>query len=210
VRRLAFGPESDYVRHAGMYVATMPLGEQADRVDEVLLYNTPGRLVSIHPTTGRSLAAFIFRGPDMPDLDYRDTPRHKQIVTDAYAGAGWRVPQLLDLVRTADDLYFDAVSKVQLPSWTTGRITLAGDAAACVSLLGDGSSLAMAGAYTLAESLAAHRDHAEALRHYEVRHRTLVEPKQRNVGRAAAMLVPKTRLGLAVRNLGAKAMRGGY
>ncbi len=207
VRRLAFGPESDFVRHAGLYVATLPLGRPADRPDHVLLFNTPGRLASIHPARGNALAAFIFRGPAIHDLDYRDTARHKQIVAAAYAGAGWRVPELLDQVRDADDLYFDTVSKVQLPTWSNGRITLLGDAASCVSLLGDGSSLAMAAAYTLAESLATHSDHTEALRRYENQHRALVEPKQRNIGRAAAILVPKTRLGLTARNLAARVLR---
>jgi 2-polyprenyl-6-methoxyphenol hydroxylase-like FAD-dependent oxidoreductase len=207
VRRLAFGAESDYVRHVGLYVATMPLGQPAERTDEVLLFNTPGRLVSIHPASSNALAAFIFRGPAVPGLDYRDTARHKQIVMDAYAGAGWRIPQLLDRVRDAEDLYFDAVSKVELPTWSHDRITLLGDAASCVSLLGDGSSLGIAGAHTLAQALAVHRDHAEALRRYETQHRTLVEPKQRNIGRAAAMLVPKTRLGVSVRNLAARVLR---
>jgi 2-polyprenyl-6-methoxyphenol hydroxylase-like FAD-dependent oxidoreductase len=207
VRRLAFGSEADFVRHVGLYVATLPLGRPADRPDQVLLFNTPGRLASIHPARGKALAAFIFRGPTIPDLDYRDTARHKQIVTDAYAGAGWRVPELLDRVRDADDLYFDAVSTVRLPTWSNGRITLVGDAASCVSLLGDGSSLAMAAAYALAEALATHGDHVEALRRYETQHRARVEPKQRNIGRAAAMLVPKTRLGVAVRNLAARALR---
>jgi 2-polyprenyl-6-methoxyphenol hydroxylase-like FAD-dependent oxidoreductase len=205
-RRLAFGPETDFVRHAGLYVATVSLGQPAAEPDLVLLYNTPGRLVSVHPGRGRALAAFIFRGPAMPGLDYRDTARHKRIVADAYAGAGWRVPQLLDRLRDADDVYFDAVSKVVLPTWTTGRVTLVGDAASCVSLLGDGSSLAMAGAHTLAEALAAGPDHAEALRRYEARHRTRVEPRQRNIGRAAALLVPKTRLGLRARNLASRAL----
>jgi hypothetical protein len=58
---------------------------------------------------------------------------------DAYAGAGWRIPQLLDRVRDAEDLYFDAVSKVELPTCSHDRVTLLGDAASCVSLLGDGS-----------------------------------------------------------------------
>jgi 2-polyprenyl-6-methoxyphenol hydroxylase-like FAD-dependent oxidoreductase len=207
VRRLAFGPESDYVRHVGLYVATLPLAEPAERPDQVLLFNSPGRLTSIHPGRGKTLAAFIFRGLAIPGLDYRDTARHKQIVIDAYARAGWRVPQLLEAVRATEDLYFDSVSKVQLPTWSNGRITLVGDAASCVSLLGDGSSLAMAGAHTLADALANNRDHTEAFRAYEIRHRALVEPKQRNIGRAAALLVPKTRLGIATRNLVAKVLR---
>lgn len=207
VRRLVFGPESGHVRHAGMYVATTPLGRPAERPDDVILFNTPGRLVSVHPARGDALAAFIFRSPAIPGLDHRDTGQHKRIVADTYAGAGWRVPELLDRVRDAPDLYFDAVSRVELPTWSRGRVTLLGDAASCVSLLGDGSSLAIAGARTLAEALAAHRDHTEALRRYESHHRTLVAPKQRTTGRAKALLVPRTRAGVAIRNLAARALR---
>lgn len=205
VRRLAFGPERDYVRHMGVYVATMPLGGPVDHAHDVLMYNTPGRLVSIHPSRRDALVAFIFHGPAIAGLDYRDAERHKRIVADAYAGAGWRVPELLERLQKTEDLYFDSVSHVRLPAWARGRIALLGDAASCVSLFGDGSSLAMAGAFTLAEALAAEAaDHAGAFRRYESEHRTLVDPKQRNVGRVTALLVPKTRLGIAVRNVAAR------
>lgn len=204
VRRLVFGPEQDFIRHLGLYVATLPLGEPSDPPSDVLLYNTPGRLTSIHPARGNALAAFIFRGPAMPDLNYRDIARHRQIVTSAYAGAGWRVPELLARLDRSDDFYFDAVSKVDLPTWSRGRVTLLGDAASCVSLLGDGSSLAITAAHTSASALATHADHTDAFRRYEAQHRTLVRPKQRYAGRAAALLVPSTRLGLGVRNLAAR------
>jgi 2-polyprenyl-6-methoxyphenol hydroxylase-like FAD-dependent oxidoreductase len=219
VRRLAFGPERDHVHHLGLYVATLPLGRPADRPDEIVLYNTPGRLASIHPARGSALAAFIFRGPALADAgagagagagaDGRDLDRSRRVVLDAYAGAGWEVPRLLDALREADDFYFDAVSAVRLDTWTRGRVSLVGDAASCVSLLGDGSSLAISAAHTLADSLANHRDVAVALRAYEHRHRKLVAPKQRTVGVAAGWLVPKTRLGIAARNLSAKAMPSG-
>ncbi|GIH09599.1 oxidoreductase [Rhizocola hellebori] len=206
VRRLAFGRDAEFVRHMGVYVATMPLGAGADNPREVLLYNTPGRLASIHPSRGNALAAFIFRGPAIADLDHRDTKRHKEIVTAAYSGGGWRLAQLLETLRATDDLYFDSVSKVRLATWSRGRIALLGDAASCVSLLGEGSSLAMAGAFTLAASLGADPgDHSRALRHYEATHRRLVNPRQRGIGVAAGVLIPKTRLGLAVRNLGVRA-----
>jgi 2-polyprenyl-6-methoxyphenol hydroxylase-like FAD-dependent oxidoreductase len=208
VRRLAFGPEQQYLRHLGLYVATLPLGRPAERADEIVLYNAPGRLASIHPARGSAIAAFIFRGPAIADLDYRDSERQRGIVLDAYAGAGWEVPRLLDALREADEFYFDAVCAVRLDSWARGRVGLVGDAASCVSLLGDGSSLAIAGAHTLAEALSSHRSVADALRVYEQRHRTLVAPKQRNVGIAAAWLVPKTRHGLTTRNLTARVMRG--
>jgi 2-polyprenyl-6-methoxyphenol hydroxylase-like FAD-dependent oxidoreductase len=199
-RRLAFGPESSYVRHMGVYVATVPLGRAADSDAEILMYNRPGRAISIHPSRGNALAAFMFRSPEIADFDHRDTGQHRRLLASAYAGAGWRVPSLLERVHAADDLYFDSVSQVDLPAWTAGRVTLLGDAASCVSLFGDGSTLAMAGAFTLASALAETPDVALALRRYEAAHRTLTAPKQKAVTQAAAMLIPATQAGLTARN----------
>jgi 2-polyprenyl-6-methoxyphenol hydroxylase-like FAD-dependent oxidoreductase len=202
VRRLVFGPESDFIEHVGMYIATTQLDGPVERPWDVVMYNTPGRSVTIHPGRGRALAAFMFRSPAVPDFDYRDTEQHKRLLAAAFAGSSWRVPELLDRVQAADDLYFDSVSRVVLPRWWTGRVALLGDAASCVSLLGGGSSLAMVGAFTLAEELAASPgDHESAFRRYEAKHRTLVDPRLRNVGRGVSLLVPATRPGILARNL---------
>lgn len=207
-RRLAFGPEADYVHHMGVYVATMPLSGTLENSSDILMYNVPGRLISIHPSRSRALVAFIFRGELVDGFDYRDTAQHKRIVTEAYAGVGWRAPELLAQLAATDDLYFDSVSHVRLPSWSRGRISLLGDAASCVSLFGDGSSLAIAGASTLASALGA-SDFATAFGEYEAAHRKLVEAKQRGVGRAAGLIVPQSRLGIATRNLVARVWPGG-
>jgi 2-polyprenyl-6-methoxyphenol hydroxylase-like FAD-dependent oxidoreductase len=199
-RRLAFGPEAEFIRHMGVYIATVSLGGAADSDTDVLMYNTPGSAVSIHPSRGTALAAFMFRSPEIADFDYRDTAQHRRLLEAAFGGAGWRLPELLSRVREADDLYFDAVSQIRLPSWSTGRVTLLGDAASCVSLFGEGSSLAMAGAYSLAAALAAAPELDVALRRYEAEHRKLTGPKQRLGSQAAAMLIPATRAGLAARN----------
>jgi 2-polyprenyl-6-methoxyphenol hydroxylase-like FAD-dependent oxidoreductase len=202
VRRLAFGPEADYVRHMGLYVATMPLTGFAADPHDVLMYNTPGKAISVHPASGRALAAFIFRHPQVAGLDYRDTAEHKRLLAKVYAGGGWRVPELLGRVAATEDLYFDSVSQVRLDRWSRGRVALLGDAASCVSLFGEGSSLAMAGAATLAGALAeSPGDYQAAFGGYEARHRVLVEPKQRGVAQASALMVPATRAGIAVRNL---------
>ncbi|TMR23463.1 monooxygenase [Nonomuraea turkmeniaca] len=201
-RRLAFGPEPRFVRHMGLYVATMSLDGSAGNEHDVVLHNAPGRLASIHPVHGRALAAFIFRHPAVEGFDHRDLAQHKRILTDAYAGDGWRVPELLLQVRAAEDLWFDSVSQVRLGSWANGRIALLGDAASSVSLFGDGSTLAMAGAYTLAEELAATPDDPHsAFARYEDKHRVLVDPRQGNVATAAALMVPATRAGIITRNL---------
>jgi 2-polyprenyl-6-methoxyphenol hydroxylase-like FAD-dependent oxidoreductase len=205
VRRIAFGPERDFVRPLGVYVATTALGEPAEHPHDVLLYNSPGRLVSVHPGRGEALAAFIFRHPPIDGFDHRDQDQHRRILAEAYRDDdGWRVPELLRRALHTDDLYFDAVSKVVLPSWSTGRITLLGDSAASVSLLGDGSSMAIAGAQTLADALK-----NGDLRAYEIEHRRRTDPRRRGAGLAAAMLVPKSRVGIVARNAAARLLPAG-
>jgi 2-polyprenyl-6-methoxyphenol hydroxylase-like FAD-dependent oxidoreductase len=205
VRRLAFGPEHAFVEHMGVYIATLPLAEPAADRTELVLYNSPGRAVAVHPSRGHAIAAFLFRGAAVPGFDHRDTALHRRMLDAAYAGAGWRVPELLERVREADDVYFDSVSRVRMDRWATGRVVLAGDAASCVSLFGDGSTLAMAGGFTLAGELGrTPDDFAGAFRRFEAAHRKLVEPQQRSVSTAAAMLIPATRRGLVARNLGTR------
>ena len=89
-----------------------------------------------------------------------------------------------------------------MPKWSQGRIALVGDAAYCVSLMaGQGSALAMTGAYVLAgELVRAAGCHAEAFANYESRLRAFIEAKQLGAERFAGAFAPKTRWGLLLRN----------
>ncbi|MGI5491244.1 FAD-dependent monooxygenase [Microtetraspora malaysiensis] len=199
-RRLTFGAESGFVHHMGLYVATMPLGGRSGPGGDILMHNIPGRAVAVSSTPNG--AFFLYRSPAEPGFDYRDIEQHKRLLTRAYADVSWRAPELLERVRAADDLYFDSVSQVRLPRWWNGRVVLLGDAASCVSLFGDGSTMAMAGAFTLAEELAAGPDDPEAaFRRYDAAHRPLVDSKQGNIRQVSALMVPATRGGILARNL---------
>ncbi len=201
VRHLAFGPESRFVTPLGLYVATTSLHTPAADPGTVLIHNAPGRAVAIHPTTGVEGVAFLFRHPPLPDLDERDARRAQRVVSDVYAGMGWRVPELVDRFRAAEDPYFDAVSRVRLDRWSRGRTTLVGDAASCVSLLGEGSSMAVVGAATLAQAIAARPDApADALARYETVHRARVRRTQRGAGLVSHLMVPASGAGIAVRD----------
>jgi 2-polyprenyl-6-methoxyphenol hydroxylase-like FAD-dependent oxidoreductase len=202
VRELAFG--TGFIEHMGLYVATVDLAEDIDG-HTVLIHNAPGRAVAVHPATGRGIAAFIFRSPQIAGLDHRDGDRHREVVGATYAGMGWRVPELLQRVRTADDIYFDSVSRVRMDRWSAGRVVLLGDAASCVSLFGEGSSLAIAGAATLAHALHRH-DPATALRAYEEEHRRRVMPRQRWMGAGSRVIVPATAAGIVARNAALRLM----
>ncbi|MDP9697073.1 UNVERIFIED_ORG: 2-polyprenyl-6-methoxyphenol hydroxylase-like FAD-dependent oxidoreductase [Arthrobacter globiformis] len=208
VRALAFGPEATFVRPLGLYIATLTLGRPAADPESVLMYNRPGLSLTVHPIRGTAGAGFIFRGPRRPGAEYRDPRAQRKLVLDTYTRYDWAAPELPDLrgqVEGADDLYFDAVSQVRLPAWSKGRVALLGDAASCVSLFGDGSSMVMIGAATLTAALGeTPRDPLTALRRYEYGHRKLAASRQRGYRLGAGLLVPATRAGLTARNLAAR------
>src|SRR5262249_54360443 len=117
--------------------------------------------------------------------------------------ANWETPAILSELDRAEDIYFDRVSQIKLPHWSKDRVALVGDAAFCVSLLaGQGSALAMISAYVLAGELAkAGGKHQAAFPAYEARLRGYIEGKQQAAERFAGAFAPRTRAGLAFRNL---------
>lgn len=209
VRRLAFGPESQFTRYLG-YCGAFAEADPALGADRwMTLYNLPGKAAGIYRSGNHSgaKAYFGFRQPSLPSLpslpsyDYRDIEQQKQLLSDAFAGvSSWRVPQLLAGALSDPDFYFDSLSQVRMPSWSSGRITLVGDAAHCASpVSGSGAMLGLIGAYRLAGELAAaDGDHHVAFRRYEEGHRPLVERSQSNL--FIGMVAPKSRVGIWGRN----------
>jgi 2-polyprenyl-6-methoxyphenol hydroxylase-like FAD-dependent oxidoreductase len=60
------------------------------------------------------------------------------------------------MMPSASDFYFDAAAQICMAHWSQGRAALVGDAAYCASpMSGQGTSLALIGAYVLVGELAA-------------------------------------------------------
>jgi 2-polyprenyl-6-methoxyphenol hydroxylase-like FAD-dependent oxidoreductase len=202
VRRLVFGPERDWLRHLGLYIALadLPGESRSDRLNP--MYNFPGRMAGIARYKDKALAVFMFRS-DLLDFDYHNLDAQKKIVIDAYSeDRSWKIPELLDAVRNDPELYLDSVSQIHLPTWHRGRVALVGDAAHCAALLsGRGTSLALSGAHFLAEELQRPgADHATAFGRYEARQRPYVEFAQRSVEHGGDLLVPATAAEITARN----------
>ncbi|WP_062987246.1 FAD-dependent monooxygenase [Nocardia anaemiae] len=203
VRRLAFGPESDFVRHLDHYFAFGNADAALGPDRWVSVYNTPGAMAGIY-RSGRHAQAkayFMFRSP-LLDLDPRDAAAARAVLTDRFGTeSAWHVAQLLDGALADPDLYFDSLGQVRMDSWSTGRIALVGDAAYCASpASGAGAELALVGAYRLAGALAAAKgDYRTGFRRYEQSHRALVDRKQQ-IGPNLRLMVPKTHWGMAIRN----------
>jgi 2-polyprenyl-6-methoxyphenol hydroxylase-like FAD-dependent oxidoreductase len=74
---------------------------------------------------------------------------------------------------TADDFYSDVTCQIHMDRYFAGRVALVGDAAYCPSpLSGQGTSLALVGAYVLATALLEDPlDVGRAFAHYDARMR---------------------------------------
>ena len=190
VRSLCFGAESQYLRDLGMYlcVFSVPNYLQLDRVE--MQYSEIGRVAAIWATRDdpNAKATFGFAARDQ-SIDLRDRARQEHAVKERFAGVGWEVPRLLELMSDATDWYFDIAAQVDLPSWSTGRVALIGDAGYCASpMSGQGSSLAMIGAYVLAGELAAGSDHEAAFAGYDRVMRPFVDVNQQLGIQSAAFM----------------------
>jgi 2-polyprenyl-6-methoxyphenol hydroxylase-like FAD-dependent oxidoreductase len=203
VRKLVFGPQDQFEKQLGYAVAAFEAKGYKRRDEDVyVLYGRPGQMLGRGTLRDdRALFLFVFtndRGVLPPTRELQ-----QQMLRDRYADAGWECQAVLDELPRADELYFDRVSQIRMPRWSRGRVALVGDAAFCVSLLaGQGSALAMISAYVLAGELARARDgYQEALDRYETLLRDFIASKQRAAERFASAFAPRTKLGLAFRNL---------
>ncbi len=195
VRRLAFGPEHDYVKFLGHYYALAELGEQVDG-GEAVMYNEPGRMAAVGGP--KASAFFVFASPEL-DFDRTDVERQRALLIDAYRGVGWRVPDLLTKVPRAREFYLDSLARVTIDHYSRGRVVLLGDAAYGNTLGGFGTGLAIVGAYVLAgELLAAHGDHRAAFARYEEQFRGYAKISQR--GSAGPFLAPPSPLRIRMRD----------
>ena len=153
VRRLTFGPEEQFVKPLGGYHAWFTAPDAVGLDGWYLMYQTAGGLnASMRPSHDPSIAkaGLAFRSEPLT-YDRRDLDAQRQLLVDRFAGAGWQSGALLAAAADADDFYFDAFAQVHMDSFSSGRVTLVGDAGYCASpLSGMGTSLALVGSYLLA------------------------------------------------------------
>ncbi|MCP2259979.1 2-polyprenyl-6-methoxyphenol hydroxylase [Streptoalloteichus tenebrarius] len=204
VRRLTFGPEERFAHDLGLSVAIFTVPNHLDLDRWELVSSGVGRVVNVYSVRqdAHAKAQFFFRTPEKP-YDRRDVRRQQEILVEAFAGQGWEVPALLAAMPTSPDFYFDSLSQVRMPRWSSGPVVLLGDAAYCPSpASGQGTSLALVGAYVLAGELAAAGgDHRVAFARYEEEMRGFVELNQKLGRDSVRQMVPGSRWEASLRAL---------
>ncbi len=204
VRNLAFGPQAQFEKYLGYYVAAFELDRYPHRDQSVYVsYCLPGKQVARFALRdGRTLILMVFARDRPIRLDPRDLSGQKALLHGEFGGAGWECPDILAARDDCDDIYFDCVSQIRMGAWWRGRVALIGDAAFCPSLLaGQGSALAMIAAYVLAGELGRAAAWPEtAFARYEELLRPFIAAKQKAAEQFARSFAPKTRFGLFLRN----------
>lgn len=209
VRRLAFGPDEQFERHIGYYVAAFSAHGYRPR-DELayVSYGYPGRQISrFAERDDRTMFLLVFAAEHLGGPEPTSIEERKATLFRVFADAAWEWPAVKQALWDASDLYFDRVSQISMPTWVRGRVALVGDAAACVSLVaGEGAGLGMTEAYILAGELCASADYASAFAAYERRLRPFVVEKQRSARGFASSFTPRTAFGVWLRNQATKLM----
>ncbi|NJP92567.1 NAD-binding protein [Nonomuraea sp. FMUSA5-5] len=190
LRAMVFGPHERFIRHLGHVLAFYSVPNEFGLDRWLLEYQdqASGRSALLRPIQDatRAMAMLSFTSPDF-DVDYRDIAAQKVLLRERMTGLGWLTPDILAHLDDTPDFYLDQVAQVVMERWSDGRVALLGDAAFSSSpMSGQGTGLALVGAYVLAGELAAAGwDPAAGFARYEARMRSYVEANQ-EIGRLNA------------------------
>jgi 2-polyprenyl-6-methoxyphenol hydroxylase-like FAD-dependent oxidoreductase len=180
-RRMIFNASEYQLLNLGAYLCVYSIPNYLNLSHTEVLHESDQKLAIItsdeDPSSAR--AGFMFRSQKVLK-DVRDENEQKQFMRDTFQDFGWETQKMLALMPGSDNFYFDAITQVKMNSWTKGRVALLGDAGYCASpLSGQGTNLALVGAYILAGELkAAAGDHVRAFQQYNELLRPFVDANQ--------------------------------
>jgi 2-polyprenyl-6-methoxyphenol hydroxylase-like FAD-dependent oxidoreductase len=201
VRRLVFGPHDRFVRHLGLHTA-------AYTVDDPWMREQVGDRFCLTDTAGRQMGFYGLRDGRVAVFAVRRTPERtlpadpRRALRETCSGLGWIAPRALAACPPPEEIYYDHVAQVEIPTWRRDRVVLLGDACQAVSLLaGQGASLAVAGAHLLGEQVRGSASLDAALDGYQRRWQPVIAQQQRNARRAAAWFLPRSTPGVRARRV---------
>jgi 2-polyprenyl-6-methoxyphenol hydroxylase-like FAD-dependent oxidoreductase len=196
VRALVWGSESQFENYLGYIVSCGIIENFLDEPAAFYTHLAPGRQAAVYSIRGDRLATFlIFKSP-RPNVDGRST--QFAALEDRFGEMDWVIPMVLSKMKTAERLYFDTASQINVAQWHQGRVALVGDACQCLTLVaGQGASMAMAGAYLLATALhEADGDYQRAFPAYQAQLKPEIDQRQVQAQKFANTFVPGSRFGI--------------
>ncbi|MDE1008658.1 MAG: FAD-dependent monooxygenase [Paraburkholderia fungorum] len=181
VRRQCFDDESTCVHPLGVVLALFSTPNLINLIDWQLGHREEGVGYVIYPSHDKTeLRIGVGFGAPGSAMSRSDTEAQKQLVAGQCAHLKGEFPRFINAMKTTDQFYYNELAQIRMPSWSKGRVVLAGDAAHCASpFSGQGTSLGLVGAFVLACELTRHWDDpAQAFAAYEHRMRPYVDLNQ--------------------------------
>jgi 2-polyprenyl-6-methoxyphenol hydroxylase-like FAD-dependent oxidoreductase len=200
-RELVFGEEKQFAHYLGYQFALFEMPPLPhDLGHSYHMHVEPQSQLGVYPTADDNwlfFAAFAHENDSIPAPNQRVAALRKKL-----AHLKWYAPEILE--RLPDDafVFWDNVTQIEMPRWYDNRVGLIGDAAHCPTLVsGQGASMAMAGAYFLADALTKTDSYTEAFQMVAVRLRPHIEKIQKAARSFAPTFIPKSRLRIMLINL---------
>jgi 2-polyprenyl-6-methoxyphenol hydroxylase-like FAD-dependent oxidoreductase len=202
-RRMMFGTTATDGMQllSGLHMSYFTMPRPMEKGEEYLAtsYMAPGRrgiMTRRHSRHEIQVLLSCMTNPDrLENVSRGDVKREKEVMAEIFEGAGWMTEDIIKAMRVADDFYCERLGLVKLQSWSSGQVTLVGDAAHCPTVLsGMGTTCAMMGAYILAGEIGkycAGTNNNEyggieaALKSYEGKFRPFVDRMQEGIAEKA-------------------------
>ena len=127
----------------------------------------------------------------------------KRVLMDTFQDVGWETDRVLKQLRSEDGtrFYMSEIAQTKCKSWVNGRVALLGDAGYCPApISGQGTTLALIGAYVLAGCIATYSDPTEALKEYQKQVRPFVDSAQKLPPGVPWIVNPQSALGITIEN----------
>ena len=210
IRDMAFGNDNSHIRSLNAYVSyfSVPPSESDTKWARVHGLNK-GRSMVVRPDNLDRTRAFVNvvaykdsdeRLPRFAKAMRDGVSAQKTMVQGLFEDAGWESSRILKGMRESDDFYMQHVAQVRLNRWSSGHVTVVGDAGYAPSpFTGMGTSVAFIGAYILAGEISRQPENIPAaLESYERVLRPYVESIQKLPPGIPWIINPQSTLGLKV------------
>ena len=210
IRGIALGNGSSHVRSLNSYVSYFSIPpNDTDTMWSRAHWVKGGRSMVLRPdNVGRTRAFLGLTAYEKSDerlvrfekASKEGIPAQKLLVQELFQDADWQISRILKGMHESEDFYMQHVAQVRLNRWSSGRVTVVGDAGYAPSpFSGMGTSIAFIGAYVLAGEISRQPNNIPAaLESYERVLRPYVESIQKLPPGIPWIVNPQSTLGVRV------------
>ena len=196
-RKIVFGEVP--VKHIGLYTAYFAIPYEPQDGTWVRWSNCQGgKSILLRPDQGKTTRAYLYVRSDERGIDLKGRSAVNDFIKRKFKDDNWEAPRILAELNKSDDIFFEDLGQIKMPTWSKGRVAVVGDAAYCATpVSGMGTTLAIVGAYILAQELNRNSNYQMAFESYENRMRPYAEKAQKINPWTIRLEQPSTRLGIS-------------